>query len=89
MISPKITEVEDRFGNIYDVVILAAQRAKEIQQGSPPLIKTNSVHPLTIALEEIAAGVYPPSSEEAEASQEEEGQEQEGPPAQEKTIETV
>lgn len=84
--------MEDRFGNIYDVVILAAQRAKEIQQGSPPLIKTNSVHPLTIALEEIAAGVYPPSPEGAKVSQEEGAEEELQPevsPAQEETAEAV
>lgn len=60
LISDAIDEMEDRFGNRYDLVMIAAKRAKEIQQGSAPLIRTNSSNPLTIALEEIEAGVYPP-----------------------------
>ncbi|MGC8833997.1 MAG: DNA-directed RNA polymerase subunit omega [Armatimonadota bacterium] len=60
LISDAIDEMENRFGNRYDLVMIAAKRAKEIQQGSAPLIRTNSTNPLTIALEEIEAGVYPP-----------------------------
>ncbi len=35
---------------------LAAKRAKQLSEGAPPLVKIDSNHPLTIALEEIAAG---------------------------------
>lgn len=35
---------------------LAAKRAKQLRDGAPPLIRTESNHPLTIALAEIAAG---------------------------------
>ncbi len=35
---------------------LAAKRAKQLREGAPPLVQTDSNHPLTIALAEIAAG---------------------------------
>lgn len=35
---------------------LAAKRAKQLKEGALPLIQTDSNHPLTIALAEIAAG---------------------------------
>ena len=35
---------------------LAAKRAKQLREGAPPLVQVDSVHPLTIALAEIAAG---------------------------------
>lgn len=39
---------------------LAAKRAKQIKEGAPPLVKVDSNHPLTIALQEIAAGKIRP-----------------------------
>ncbi|MGQ9525680.1 MAG: DNA-directed RNA polymerase subunit omega [Armatimonadota bacterium] len=60
LISNSIDELENRFGNRYDLVMVAARRAKELQEGHPPLIRTDSTNPLTIALEEIEAGKYPP-----------------------------
>lgn len=38
------------------MVMLAAKRAKQLRDGAPKLIDTSSTNPLTIALEEIAAG---------------------------------
>ena len=35
---------------------LAAKRAKQLKEGAPPLVQVDSIHPLTIALAEIAAG---------------------------------
>ena len=43
-------------GSRYSLVVLAAKRAKQIKEGAPLLIDTDSTNPLTIALEEIAAG---------------------------------
>jgi DNA-directed RNA polymerase subunit omega len=40
---------------------LAAKRAKQLREGAPPLVQTDSTHPLTIALAEIAAGKIKPS----------------------------
>lgn len=39
---------------------LAAKRAKQIKDGAPPLVRTDSNHPLSIALAEIAAGKIKP-----------------------------
>jgi DNA-directed RNA polymerase subunit omega len=43
-------------GSRFAVVVAAAQRAKQIKDGSPPLVTVNSRNPLTIALAEIAEG---------------------------------
>ncbi len=40
----------------YSLVVLAAKRTKQIREGAPVLIETESTNTLTIALEEIAAG---------------------------------
>ncbi len=40
----------------YSQVVLAAKRAKQIKEGAPILIETESTNPLTIAMEEIAQG---------------------------------
>ena len=37
-------------------IVAAAQRAKQIKDGSPPLVETSARNPLTIALSEIAQG---------------------------------
>ena len=51
-----IDELSHRFGSRFDLVIAAAKRAGQIKDGAPPLVETTSRNPLTIALEEIAAG---------------------------------
>ena len=43
-------------GSLYKLVLLASKRALELSQGAPPLVKTSSVQPATIALEEIRQG---------------------------------
>lgn len=56
MIYPSADIIEQKVGSRYSLVILAAKRAKQIKEGAPLLIDTLSTNPLTIALEEIAAG---------------------------------
>jgi DNA-directed RNA polymerase subunit omega len=56
MIYPAADKIEEQVDSKYALVILAAKRAKQIKEGSRPLIKTDSTNPLTIALEEIASG---------------------------------
>jgi|YNPNPStandDraft_1061719.scaffolds.fasta_scaffold00002_45 DNA-directed RNA polymerase subunit omega len=55
MIYPEADKLET-WGNKYALVALAAKRAKQLKSGAPPLINTQSRNPLTVALEEIAAG---------------------------------
>lgn len=56
MIYPSADTIEDRVKSRYSLVVLSAKRAKQIKEGAPILIETTSTNPLTIALEEIAAG---------------------------------
>ncbi|MDX1934215.1 MAG: DNA-directed RNA polymerase subunit omega [Capsulimonadales bacterium] len=56
MIYPAADKIEEQIDSKYALVILAAKRAKQLKEGSKPLIKTESVNPLTVALEEIASG---------------------------------
>jgi DNA-directed RNA polymerase subunit omega len=44
---------------------LAAKRAKQLREGAPPLVQVDSIHPLTIALAEIAAGKIKPVMSDA------------------------
>ena len=56
MIYPSADLIEEKVESKYALVILAAKRAKQIKEGGRALIKTDSINPLTIALEEIASG---------------------------------
>ena len=56
MIFPSGDAIERQVSNRYSLVVLSAKRAKQIKEGAPVLIDTDSTNPLTIALEEIAAG---------------------------------
>jgi DNA-directed RNA polymerase subunit omega len=56
LIYPSADIIEERVGSRYSLVVLAAKRAKQIKEGAPVLIETLSTNPLTVAMEEIAAG---------------------------------
>jgi DNA-directed RNA polymerase subunit omega len=56
LIYPSADIIDARVGSRYSLVVLAAKRAKQLKEGAPPLIETASTNPLTVALEEIAAG---------------------------------
>ena len=56
-----------RCGSVYRAVILAAKRAKEVAEGSPPLIDTPHRKVTSIALEEIVQGKVLFKEEESEA----------------------
>jgi DNA-directed RNA polymerase subunit omega len=57
MIYPSADKIEANIESKYELVILAAKRCRQIREGSHPRVETDSENPLTIALEEIAAGV--------------------------------
>lgn len=59
MLYPQADKLNE-FPSRYVLVLLAAKRAKQLKEGATPLVKTNSTHPLTIALEEIAQGKIRP-----------------------------
>jgi len=56
MIYPSADKIEEQVKSKYALVILAAKRAKQVKEGSRLYIDTDSHNPLTVALEEIAAG---------------------------------
>jgi len=66
LIYPSADTIEDKVKSRYSLVVLSAKRAKQIKEGAPVLIETTSTNPLTIALEEIAAGKVTASEVEAD-----------------------
>ena len=49
--------VENGPANQFGYVMVAARRARQLQNGSQPLISTNSRKPCRVAQDEIAAGM--------------------------------
>jgi DNA-directed RNA polymerase subunit omega len=56
MIYPSGDKLQAVVESKYSLVVLAAKRAKQLREGAPKLIETTSTNPITVALEEIAAG---------------------------------
>ena len=42
----------------HELIVMAAKRAREIQNGSAPLVKSESKKPTVLALQEIEEGLY-------------------------------
>jgi DNA-directed RNA polymerase subunit omega len=42
----------------HELIVMAAKRAREIQAGSAPLVKSESRKPTVLALQEIEEGLY-------------------------------
>jgi len=62
-----VEELIERMGNSYDLVVAAAERAKQLRDGARPLVDIESKNSLTIALREIAEGkiILKPLDEDA------------------------
>lgn len=76
-----ISEVLTEIPNKYMAVIVASKRAKAINDGARPLLKTGATKTTTIALEEISKGLITPKQEgQAIEAAEEEGNELLPPP---------
>ncbi len=56
MIKPSIDELIEKVDSKYTLVVAAAKRARELLNGKPKQIETKSNKPVSIALEELAAG---------------------------------
>ncbi len=56
MIKPPLEALLDRVSNKYALVIVAAKRARQLKDGALPMVDVDTGSPVTIALEEIAAG---------------------------------
>lgn len=70
-----IEELIERMGGSYELVVAAAQRAKQLRDGARPLVDIESKNTLTIALQEIAEGkiILKPLDEDAVEDAEEHG----------------
>ncbi|MBX6377710.1 MAG: DNA-directed RNA polymerase subunit omega [Clostridia bacterium] len=49
-------ELMDKVDSKYTMVVLAAKRARQLVEGAAPSIHPTSSKPVTVALEELAAG---------------------------------
>ena len=56
MIIPTTDDLLKLVDSRYTLVTMASKRARQIVEGSEPLVVTDSKKPVTIAIEEIAAG---------------------------------
>jgi len=53
MIDPSIINLLNKVGDRYSLVTITARRARQIIEGSKPLIDIDSTKPVTIAINEI------------------------------------
>lgn len=56
MLNPSFEGILKEGDSRYTLVMLASKRARQIIEGSSPLIETDSKKPVSIAIEEILAG---------------------------------
>lgn len=56
MIFPAISELVDKIGSRYGLVIVTAKRARELSEGKEPLVAPGKNKDVTVAVNEIAAG---------------------------------
>lgn len=54
MIHPSLDVLVNKVDSKYTLVVLAAKRAREIMEGTQPLVDSKSNKPVTVALEEVA-----------------------------------
>lgn len=56
MINPPIINLLDKVGDRYSLVVIASKRARDIIDGSEPLVNITSTKPVTIAVNEVEEG---------------------------------
>jgi len=56
VIEPSLDVLLSRVDSKYTLVVAAAKRGRQLMEGRPKLVDSRSNKPVTIALEEIAAG---------------------------------
>ncbi len=52
-------KIPKQFDSKLRFILVAAERAKQIQHGAPPRIKSQSRKPASIAVQEVEAGLVP------------------------------
>ena len=56
MIRPPLESLLDKIDNKYALVVSVAKRARVLKEGQLPMVDVASNNPVTVSLEEIAAG---------------------------------
>ena len=56
MINPSIMDLLKKVDDRYSLVIVTSKRARQIRDGSDPMVATKSKKPLTIAINEVNEG---------------------------------
>ena len=51
----KIQEAQERFGGPFAMTSILQKRVRELVQGSKPLVETDKIRPIDIALDELLA----------------------------------
>lgn len=62
-----LNELPTYFPNAYEVVVAAARRARQLNLGLKPLVKTGMYRPVDVALAELVAGKVEYATEKDEA----------------------
>lgn len=57
MINPSIIDLLQKVDNRYSLVIVTSKRARQIIEGSEPMVNTDSTKPLTLAINEVNTGL--------------------------------
>jgi DNA-directed RNA polymerase omega subunit len=65
-----LNELPTLFPNAYEAVVAAARRARQLNLGLRPLVKTKMYRPVNVALAELAAGKVEYETDEEEAERE-------------------
>ncbi len=60
MIRPPLESLLEKVDNKYALVITVSKRARQLKEGHLPMVDIGSNNPVTVALEEIAAGKVHP-----------------------------
>ena len=56
MINPSVVDLLEKVNDRYSLVIVTSKRARQIIEGSEPLVDVDSNKPLTIAINEVNEG---------------------------------
>lgn len=56
MNQPSLDVLRDRVDSRYTLVVAVAKRARQLLEGARPLVECDSAKPVTVALQELAAG---------------------------------
>ena len=57
LIEPSVTDLLNRVENRYRLVTITSKRARQIIDGQEPLLPATSVNPLSVAVNEVNAGL--------------------------------